>query len=125
MSPPPESPFDQLRRVMQILRSPNGCAWDREQTLESLRPFVLEETYELVHAIDQGDRAALKEELGDVLFETVFLAQICEEEGVFSIDEAIRAVLDKLIRRHPHVFSPDGHALGESHRALTPSEVKE
>ena len=89
---------------MQRLRSPNGCPWDREQTLESLRGFVLEETYEVLDAIDRGDRHALGREIGDLLFEGVFLAQIAAEEGAFTVADSVQAITDKLIRRHPHVF---------------------
>jgi uncharacterized protein YabN with tetrapyrrole methylase and pyrophosphatase domain len=100
--------FDRLVEVMRILRSPQGCPWDREQTLSSLRPFVLEETYELLDALDRGDLITLREELGDFLFEAVFLAQIAEEAGHFSIADAVQAIVDKLVRRHPHVFTPAG-----------------
>ena len=90
--------------VMRRLLAPNGCPWDREQTHASLRPFVLEETYEVLEAIEAGDRDDLREELGDYLYEAVFLAQISEEQGDFSIGDAIDAIRDKLVRRHPHVF---------------------
>ena len=89
---------------MRTLRAPGGCPWDREQTHASLRPFVLEETYEVLEAIDSGSADHLREELGDYLFEAVFLAQISEEAGDFTIGDAIEAICDKLIRRHPHVF---------------------
>ncbi len=111
--------FEQLVGIMRTLRSPGGCAWDRQQTVRTLRPFVLEETYELLDALDRGDDDALAAELGDFLFEAVFLAQICEEEGRFTIADSIKAVSDKLIRRHPHVFATDGAA------ALNPGQVKE
>ena len=111
--------FQQLVGIMRTLRSEHGCAWDRQQTLKTLRPFVLQETYELLDALDRDDHDALKGELGDFLFEAVFLAQICEEEGRFSIADSIQAIADKLIRRHPHIFDPDGKA------ALTPTEVKQ
>ena len=96
--------FQRLVDLMQRLRSPDGCAWDREQTLESLRPFVIEETYEVVDAIDRGDPDALRDELGDFLLEAVFLAQISAERGDFDIVDSLRAIGDKLVRRHPHVF---------------------
>lgn len=89
---------------MRRLRGPGGCPWDHEQTLESLRGFVLEETYEVLDAIDRGDHDALRGEIGDLLFEGVFLAQIGADEGWFTVDESLRAVAAKLIRRHPHVF---------------------
>jgi MazG family protein len=97
--------FDKLLDIMRTLRAPGGCPWDREQTLASLRPFVLEETYEVLEAIDSGSTASLREELGDYLYEAVFLAQISEESGDFGISDAIDAICDKLIRRHPHVFA--------------------
>src|SRR3954464_8221507 len=81
--------FEKLLEIMRTLRAPGGCPWDREQTLASLRPFVLEETYEVLEAIDSGSTANLREELGDFLFEAVFLAQISEESGAFDIGDAI------------------------------------
>ena len=111
--------FDELVQIMRRLRAPDGCPWDREQTIRSLRPFVLEETYELLDALDREDHDAIRQELGDFLLEAVFLAQICEEEGRFSIADSIRSISEKLIRRHPHVFDADGSA------PLTPRQVKE
>jgi MazG family protein len=90
---------------MRRLRGPGGCPWDREQTLESLRGFVLEETYEVLDSIDRADHAALKGEIGDLLFEGVFLAQIESDEGRFTVADSLRAITEKLIRRHPHVFA--------------------
>jgi MazG family protein len=110
---------------MRTLRSPHGCPWDREQTLRSLRPFVLEETYELLEALDRGDPIALREELGDFLYEAVFLAQISEEAGTFSIGEAVQAIVDKLVRRHPHVFTPEGAPLAEAREQMTANDVVE
>jgi MazG family protein len=121
--------FQQLVEIMRTLRSERGCAWDRQQTVKSLRPFVLGETYELLDALDREDYDELEGELGDFLFEAVFLAQICEEEGRFSIADSIQAVSEKLVRRHPHVFDAEGQptvALAEVGKAsLTPREVKE
>jgi MazG family protein len=111
--------FEQLVGIMRTLRSEHGCAWDRQQTLRTLRPFVLQETYELLDALDRGDHELLKHELGDFLFEAVFLAQICEEEGRFSIADSIQSIADKLIRRHPHIFDEEGKA------SLTPKQVKQ
>jgi MazG family protein len=111
--------FQQLVEIMRTLRSEHGCAWDRQQTLKTLRPFVLQETYELLDALDRDDYAALESELGDFLFEAVFLAQICEEQGRFSIADSIQSIADKLIRRHPHIFDAEGRA------NLTPKEVKQ
>jgi len=96
--------FERLVEIMRALRAPDGCPWDREQTHASLRPFVLEETYEVLEAIERGEPAHLCEELGDFLFEAVFLAQISEEAGDFAIGDAIDAICNKLVRRHPHVF---------------------
>jgi nucleoside triphosphate diphosphatase len=110
---------------MRTLRGPQGCPWDREQTLRSLRPFVLEETYELLDALDREDLDGLREELGDFLFEAVFLAQIADEGGHFSIGDAIQAIADKLVRRHPHVFTPDGGPLADAGDALTSQAVIE
>ena len=111
--------FQQLVDIMRTLRSERGCAWDRQQTLKTLRPFVLQETYELLDALDRGDYAALEHELGDFLFEAVFLAQICAEEGRFSIADSIASIASKLVRRHPHIFDPEGAA------SLTPQQVKQ
>jgi MazG family protein len=97
--------FDRLVDIMRALRAPDGCPWDREQTHASLRPFVLEETYEVLDAIESGNPATLREELGDFLYEAVFLAQISEEAGEFSIADAVQSICDKLVRRHPHVFA--------------------
>src|SRR5829696_1343132 len=112
----PGDRLTELVEIMRTLRSSDGCPWDREQTLQSLRPFLLEETYEALEAIDSGDPAALREELGDVLFEVVFLAEIAEESGQFSIADAIETIATKLVRRHPHVF-------GDADRARSAEEV--
>ena len=118
--PAPGARFDRLVEIMRALRAPDGCPWDREQTLASLRPFVLEETYEVLEAIERGAPAGLCEELGDYLYEAVFLAKISEEAGHFTIGDAIDAICDKLVRRHPHVF---GRRDGES--AVTSQQVIE
>jgi MazG family protein len=97
--------FIRLLEIMRTLRGPDGCPWDREQTIDSLKPFVLEETYEVLDAIDRHDHGALCEELGDFLFEAIFLAQLEEEAGRFGIADSLAAVADKLVRRHPHVFA--------------------
>src|SRR6187402_1724154 len=97
--------FERLVEIMRALRAPDGCPWDREQTHASLRPFVLEETYEVLEAIESGEPDQLREELGDYLFEAVFLAQLSDEAGDFTIGDAIDAICNKLIRRHPHVFA--------------------
>ncbi len=97
--------FDRLVEIMATLRGPDGCPWDREQTIDTLKPFVLEETYEVLEAIDRHDHRALCEELGDFVFEAVFLAQLESEAGRFSIEDSLKSVADKLVRRHPHVFA--------------------
>jgi MazG family protein len=112
--------FDRLVEIMRTLRSPDGCPWDREQTQASLRPFVLEETYEVLEAIESGSPSQLREELGDFLFEAVFLAQIADERGEFTIADAIDAICDKLVRRHPHVFAREA-----GDQSLTPGQVVE
>src|SRR5262245_58378412 len=117
--------FNRLVDIMRTLRGPDGCPWDREQTLPSLRPFVLEETYELLDALDRGDHDALREELGDFLFEAVFLARIAEEHGHFAIGDSIDAIANKLIRRHPHVFTPDGRPLADARETLSSAAVIE
>src|SRR3954462_10016588 len=96
--------FQQLVDIRARLRGPGGCPWDHAQTLESLRQFVLEETYEVLDAIDRGDHAALAGEIGDLLFEGVFLAQIESDAGRFTVIDALTAIAEKLVRRHPHVF---------------------
>ena len=96
--------FQRLVDIMARLRGPGGCPWDREQTIESLRPFVLEETYEVLDAIDRGDHEDLRGEIGDHLFEGVFLAQIETDEGRFTVADSLHHVTEKLVRRHPHVF---------------------
>lgn len=96
--------FDQLITIMRRLRAPGGCPWDAEQTHESLTRYLLEETYEVIEAIDEKSPQHLKEELGDLLLQPVFHAAIAEESGAFTIDDVIATLCDKLIRRHPHVF---------------------
>ena len=96
--------FQDLVELMKRLRAPGGCPWDREQKYSDLKPYVIEEAYEVVDAIDRDDRESLKEEIGDLLLEAVFLAEIAREEGSFEIDDSITAIHDKLVRRHPHVF---------------------
>lgn len=97
--------FDELVHLMTTLRGPNGCPWDRKQTLPDLKPYVIEEAYEVVDAIDRNDRDALLEEVGDLLLEAVFIAEITREEKTFDVYDSITAIHDKLVRRHPHVFA--------------------
>jgi MazG family protein len=96
--------FQKLVDIMRRLRGPDGCPWDRQQTIHTLRPFVLEETYEVLDAIDRNDHDALRGEIGDFLFEGVFLAQLEADEGRFTVSDSLRHITAKLIRRHPHVF---------------------
>lgn len=92
---------------MARLRGPEGCPWDREQTLESLRRYLIEETYEVLDAMDRRDWAHLPDELGDLQLQIVFQAQIASDEGLFNIDDVLERITDKLIRRHPHVFGSE------------------
>jgi ATP diphosphatase len=114
--------FQALVELMRILRAPGGCPWDREQTLDTLKPFVLEEAHEVIEAIERRDYDDLQGEIGDLIFEGVFLAQLCADEGRFTVTEALRDVHAKLVRRHPHVF---GDASGEKPEGVdTPNAVK-
>ena len=97
--------FQTLVDIMARLRGPDRCPWDREQTIESLRNFVLEETYEVLDAIDRGDHQALRGEIGDFIFEGVFLAQMETDAGRFTVTESLRHINEKLVRRHPHIFA--------------------
>ncbi len=99
-----ETSIDRLIEIMRRLRAPDGCPWDREQTLDSLKSNLVEETYEVIDAIESGDRAELRGELGDLLLQVVFQAQICEEAGEFNFNDVVNGIADKLVRRHPHVF---------------------
>jgi len=100
--------FEKLVAVQARLRAPNGCPWDREQTHQSLRTYLIEEAYEVVEALESGNDAKFAEEMGDLLLQIVFHSQIAREEGRFTVAEVIREIHDKMIRRHPHVF-------GETH----------
>jgi MazG family protein len=102
---------------MARLRAPDGCPWDREQTFDTIKPYLLEETYEVLDAIDACDWRALAEELGDLMLQAVFFAQMAAEQGRFTIEDSLDAIAEKLVRRHPHVFA-DGDA-------KTPGQVKE
>src|SRR5580704_5437089 len=101
--------FERLVAIMARLRAPGGCPWDREQNFDTIKPYLLEETYEVFDAIDQRDWPGLAEELGDLMLQAVFFAQMASEESKFRIDDSLDAISEKLIRRHPHVFS-DGTA---------------
>ncbi|MFT6820215.1 MAG: MazG family protein [Myxococcota bacterium] len=117
--------FDELVAIVARLRGDNGCSWDRAQTPKTMRPYLLEEAYEVLDALDRGDSAELRKELGDLLFLLVLLARMHEEAGDFTVNDALTSVAEKMIRRHPHVFDPhydgptdDGDlALWESNKA--------
>jgi tetrapyrrole methylase family protein/MazG family protein len=96
--------FARLVEIMATLRGPTGCPWDREQTPDTLKPYLVEETYEVLEALEAKDWSAFKEELGDLLLQIVFHAQLMAEAGVFTIDDVAQAIAEKLVRRHPHVF---------------------
>ena len=103
-SPQPKSTLDDLIALMAKLRSEQGCPWDRKQTKDSLKPFVIEEAYEVVEAVDQGNPDNIKEELGDLLFQIVFYAQLLREEGQGDLSDIMTLIWTKMVRRHPHVF---------------------
>ena len=106
--------FQQLVDLMARLRAPGGCPWDREQTFDTIKPFLLEETYEVMDAIDARDWPELTGELGDLLLQAVFFSQMASEENLFRIDDALDAINEKLIRRHPHVFGDEtAHTEGD------------
>ena len=96
--------FKALVELMRRLLAPDGCPWDREQSIESLSKYVLEEACEVIDAIDSGDRAELKEELGDLALQVVFISELARGEGAFGPDDVARGIVEKLVRRHPHVF---------------------
>ena len=101
---------DNLRKLVDLmarLRGPDGCPWDRKQTTESLKPFLIEETYEVIDALDERDPEKIKEELGDLLFQIIFHAQLAREQGDFTIEDVIAANVEKMVRRHPHVFGTE------------------
>jgi nucleoside triphosphate diphosphatase len=108
--------FQRLTGIMARLRSPEGCPWDREQTFDTIKPYLLEETYEVLDAVDARDWPALKEELGDLMLEAVFFAQMAADAGLFRIVDSLVAINTKLVRRHPHVFGTG--------TADTPEQVK-
>ena len=96
--------FNELKEIVTILRSPNGCSWDREQTFESMKECLTNESNEVISAIDKKDYENLKEELGDVLLQVLLNAEIASEMGLFNFDDVVQTLSEKLIRRHPHVF---------------------
>ena len=110
--------FSGLRRICEILRSPEGCSWDQAQTISSITPYLLEETHELLEAIETMDNGRITEEMGDLLYIVLFVATIAAEEKRFDLDDVTRGIIDKLIRRHPHVF-------GEKARRLSGEQANE
>ena len=96
--------FERVVEIMARLRAPGGCPWDREQTFDTIKPYTLEETYEVLEAIDNRDWPELKGELGDLLLQVLFYAEMAKEEGTFSIDDVLDRLASKLVDRHPHVF---------------------
>jgi len=110
-------PFERLTLLMEVLRAPDGCAWDRKQTHKSLLPYLIEEAYEVVEAVESGDFDDLREELGDLLCQVVFHAQLAREAGRFTIEDSITTLVEKLIARHPHVFGEQAE--------LSPQQVRD
>jgi tetrapyrrole methylase family protein/MazG family protein len=120
----PDSPaalFDALLEIMARLRGPGGCPWDREQTPTSLKPFLIEEAYEVLEAIESGVADAVEEELGDLLFQVLFHARLAEETGTFSIADVLARLARKMVHRHPHVFGDA--TVGDARSALAQWEV--
>ena len=115
MTHAPAALFEKLLQIMARLREPGGCPWDREQTRTSLKPFLIEEAYEVLEAIEANEPRAMSEELGDLLFQVVFHARLGEERGEFAMADVLSQLIDKMIRRHPHVFADAV--------AATPTEV--
>ncbi len=110
-------PFERLVAIFEVLRSEKGCAWDRKQTHKSLLPYLIEEAYEVYEAIENEDYNELKEELGDLVCQAVFHAQLAKERGDFDIDDSLTHIVEKLIRRHPHIFADE--------KKLNPQEVRD
>src|ERR1700683_2952236 len=105
--------FQTLVEIMSRLRAPGGCPWDREQTFDSIKPYTLEETYEVLDAVDRRDWDELRAELGDLILQAVFFAQMASEEKRFDIGDSLDAINEKLVRRHPHVFADESAQTGE------------
>src|SRR5215204_4441352 len=107
----PSRDIGRLLAIMAALRTPgSGCPWDLEQTFETIAPYTVEEAYEVADAIERGDLGELKDELGDLLLQVVFHARMAEERGAFDLDDVVRAINDKMVRRHPHVFADETYA---------------
>ena len=118
--------FDRLFEILDFLLSPEGCPWDREQTLQSLRSTVLEEVHELIEAVDLEDGDKICEELGDLIFNAVFFCRLAEKQGMFKREDALNTIADKLIRRHPHVFGEvEANTAEEAHASWDAAKAKE
>jgi len=115
MTQSPGALFERLLDIMRSLRGPSGCPWDRQQTPTSLKPFLIEEAYEVIEAIESGRADALREELGDLMLQVVFHTEVAAERGDFAMGDVLAALVDKLINRHPHVFG--------DHTVATPGEA--
>jgi ATP diphosphatase len=123
--PSGEAPLHRLLRLMAILRDPvRGCPWDVAQTPATIVPYTIEEAYEVADAVARGDRDDLRDELGDLLLQVVFQAQMAEEAGAFAFDDVARTIGDKLVRRHPHVFDRDGQPLPAGSPLRDPAQVE-
>lgn len=103
-TPTPEAKFSELTEIITRLRQPDGCPWDRKQTVSTFRTYLVEELHELLEAIDLDDRPLIKEELGDLLFQVIFLNNLYEEQGAFTLSDVLDTITAKMVRRHPHVF---------------------
>ncbi|MCD6389511.1 MAG: nucleoside triphosphate pyrophosphohydrolase [Desulfobulbaceae bacterium] len=121
-----EKNFIELQRVIKKLRAPDGCPWDQQQTPQSFKPYIIEEAHELAEAIDHDDSEHIKEELGDLLFQVVFLSRLYEEKKQFFLADVIDAITTKMIRRHPHVFEDKKvNSLEEQRRSWLKIKAKE
>ncbi len=123
--PAAEAPLGRLLRLMASLRDPvAGCPWDVAQSFATIVPYTIEEAYEVADAVARGDLRDLRDELGDLLLQVVFHARMAEEQGAFAFDDVARAIGDKLVRRHPHVFTPDGAPLPAGSPRRDPAAVE-
>ncbi len=118
-----DTPYERVKTLMEKLRAPEGCPWDREQSFADIARYTIEEAYEVADAIAQNDMVHLREELGDLLFQTVFHSRIAEEVGAFSLDDVTDDLVRKMVRRHPHVFG-DGHKRTAEEQVVEWEEVK-
>lgn len=118
--------FDDLVKILEMLRSENGCPWDKAQNTRSLLPYLIEESYEFIDAAQKGSYENMQEELGDVLLQVVFHAEVCKEKGIFNIQDVIQGICEKMVRRHPHVFgnavATDSSAVSKQWEAIKAEE---